>query len=334
VHHRPVGPPFTARLTGALTRWGLLLRGSLRYRTGRLVLGGAMILGVTALVLTIPVVSGRDDGTPTVALDASSSASPAADGSSPVVMGVDGQPLRSAAFAGAIASGTTSSDVTAASGTTQRGSGTTSSDGSPGTTSSRASSQGASGGGAGDTVDAPAPGPSSSGGPASSGTSSSPGSSADSSLSGDDSTGSPISGSDSPPSSEPTGSGSGGTAPSPASVPGAGEQVLALVNDARARSGCDALVRDATLAATAQAHSAAMRDRGFLSLDDPINGSVLDHGARAGMVAQGTSDPAAVVAGWLADATDRAAILDCGLDSMGVGVADGAGGPWWTQLLA
>lgn len=332
MHHRPVGPPFTARLTGALTRWGLLLRGSLRYRTGRLLLGAAMILGVTALMLTIPVVSGRDDGTPTVALDASSSASPAADGSSPVVMGVDGQPIRSAAFAGAIASGTTSSDITAAPGTAQGGPGTTSSDGSPGTTSSRASAQGASGGGAGDTVGAPAPGASPSGGSASSGTSSSAGSSAGSSLSGNDSNGSPISGSDSPPSSEPTGSGSGAT-PSPASVPGAEEQVLALVNDARARSGCDALVSDATLAATAQAHSAAMRDRGFFSLDDPVNGSVLDHGARAGMIAQGTSDPAAVVAGWLADDTDQAAILDCGLESMGVGVADGPGGPWWTQLF-
>jgi uncharacterized protein YkwD len=331
VHHRPVGPPFTARLTGSLTRWGLLLRGSLRYRTGRLLLGAAMILGVTALMLAIPVVSGRDDGTPTVTLDASSSASPAADGSSPVVMGVDGRPLRSAAFAGAIASGSTTPDVTAAPGTAQGGSRTTSSDGSPGTNSSRASAQGAAGG---DTVGAPAPGASSSGGSASSGTSSSAGSSADSSLSGNDSTGSPISGSDSPPSSGPTGSGSGGTAASSASAPGAEEQVLALVNDARARSGCDALVSDATLAATAQAHSAAMRDRGFLSLDDPVNGSVLDHGARAGMIAQGTSDPAAVVAGWLADDTDRAAILDCGLESMGVGVADGPGGPWWTQLLA
>jgi uncharacterized protein YkwD len=50
-------------------------------------------------------------------------------------------------------------------------------------------------------------------------------------------------------------------------------------------------------------------------------------------VARGTADPAAVVAGWLADPKARAAILDCGRESIGVGVADGDGGPWWTQLL-
>jgi len=30
---------------------------------------------------------------------------------------------------------------------------------------------------------------------------------------------------------------------------------------------------------------------------------------------------------------DRASILDCSLRTLGVGIADGAGGPWWTQLF-
>ncbi|MGZ4606219.1 MAG: CAP domain-containing protein, partial [Blastococcus sp.] len=110
-------------------------------------------------------------------------------------------------------------------------------------------------------------------------------------------------------------------------APRAADQVLALVNQERARTGCDVLTADDGLATTAQAHSAAMRDRGSLGLDD------LD-GVRAAAVAGGNADPADVVAGWLADPTDRAALLDCDLHTMGVGTADGDGGPWWTAVLA
>jgi uncharacterized protein YkwD len=110
--------------------------------------------------------------------------------------------------------------------------------------------------------------------------------------------------------------------------------VLSLVNAQRATAGCGALVADDSLAADAQAHSAAMRDRGFFGLTDPVEGSVLDRGARAATVARGSADPATVVAGWLADPADSAAILDCTLTSVGIGTADGDAGPWWTQLLA
>jgi len=37
---------------------------------------------------------------------------------------------------------------------------------------------------------------------------------------------------------------------------------------------------------------------------------------------------------WLGDRSDSYAILDCRVDSVGIGVVDGPGGPWWTLLLA
>lgn len=77
-----------------------------------------------------------------------------------------------------------------------------------------------------------------------------------------------------------------------------------------------------------------MRDQGFFGPSDPTDGSAVAEGARAVTIARGTSDPASVVAGWLADPGDRAAILDCSLTSVGIGTADGDTGPWWTALLA
>ena len=36
----------------------------------------------------------------------------------------------------------------------------------------------------------------------------------------------------------------------------------------------------------------------------------------------------------MTSAGHRANILNCGLTRLGVGIADGPGGPWWTQLFA
>ena len=282
-------------------------------RAGRLLFGLVVITAVTALMLAVPVVSGRGNAAPPVGLDASSSAAPRpADDGSPVVMGEDGGPQRAA--------GTGSTATPHASTPAQDGSG------SSGTTS---------------------PGPSSAR-PAS-------GSSAASSTTPDTERRRPEHATPRP--ADPS-TGHAGTAPSIAagssaprtsaaepsppeqilpaapSAASAADQVLALVNQERARSGCDALTADDALAATAQAHSAAMRDRGSLGHDDPDGGSLSDLGGRAVAVARGDADPAAVVEGWLADPTDRAALLDCGLRSIGVGTADGDGGPWWTAVLA
>ena len=83
-----------------------------------------------------------------------------------------------------------------------------------------------------------------------------------------------------------------------------------------------------------------MRDRGFFAHDDPDGRSPFDRAAASGLsaraenIARGQRDPAAVMASWMNSPGHRANILDCGLTRLGVGIADGGGGPWWTQLFA
>jgi uncharacterized protein YkwD len=116
--------------------------------------------------------------------------------------------------------------------------------------------------------------------------------------------------------------------------------VLSLVNVQRAAAGCGALTADAGLATLARAHSADMRDRNFFDHVNPDGLDPFQRGSRAGVVvhaeniAYGQPDPAAVMDAWMNSPGHRANILDCGLTRLGVGVAEGPGGPWWTQDFA
>lgn len=103
------------------------------------------------------------------------------------------------------------------------------------------------------------------------------------------------------------------------------------MNSARSGAGCAALTADATLGQLAQQHSQDMQAAGALSLLDPDGVSVLAQGARGAALAHSTADASAVVDGWLADPTDRATLLDCGMHTAGGGLATGG---WWTLLLA
>ena len=125
-----------------------------------------------------------------------------------------------------------------------------------------------------------------------------------------------------------------------AADPTAEAAVLALVNEARADAGCGALPADPALAAVARAHSADMRDRDYVSHTSPEGLSPFDRAEQAGVddsraenIAFGQSDAAAVMEAWLESPGHRANILDCELTKLGVGVAEGTGGPWWTQLF-
>ncbi|MGY1748134.1 CAP domain-containing protein [Modestobacter sp. SYSU DS0511] len=128
----------------------------------------------------------------------------------------------------------------------------------------------------------------------------------------------------------------------PVAAAGAGpeQQVLDLVNAERAAAGCSAVVADGELAAVARAHSADMRDRDFFSHVDPdgrdpfarARAAGIEH-ARAENIAYGQPDAAAVMAAWMGSPGHRANILNCDLGTLGVGVAQGTGGPWWTQLF-
>jgi uncharacterized protein YkwD len=93
---------------------------------------------------------------------------------------------------------------------------------------------------------------------------------------------------------------------------------------ARSEAGCRSSDVDASLAGLAEKHSEQMRDAGHLSRLHKVDG----------LVAEGSTDLDAVVQAWLADKGDRAVLLDCSAATIGVGVASGIGGPWYTLALA
>jgi uncharacterized protein YkwD len=297
VHHTPVSPPPSKRLLGLLTRLLSPARSGMRHRSGRLALGALVSTVLTALVLAVPVVSGAGGGTPLVALDsfAATSAARTTQGDSPVVMGRDGGAVSSSTFAGvSTAPGARHSSTDAFAAPPSTPEVTPA----PAETTPPA-----------DTAppEAPAEAPSP------------------------------------PPVVEEAPAPPPPPAPAPAAVPanlGAEDQVLALVNIQRAAAGCGALSGDAALASVARAHSADMRDRGFFSHTNPDGLDPFARAAAAGLdaraenIAYGQPDPASVMDSWMNSPGHRANILDCSLTRLGVGMAEGAGGPWWTQLFA
>ncbi|MFI1509365.1 sigma-70 family RNA polymerase sigma factor [Streptomyces sp. NPDC020597] len=116
-------------------------------------------------------------------------------------------------------------------------------------------------------------------------------------------------------------------------------QVIALVNKERAAVGCGPLTGDALLHKSAQGHSDDMAARDFF---DHTNPDGADPGARitaAGYrwstygenIAKGQQTAQAVMTSWMNSPGHRANILNCDFKNIGVGIHDGAGGPWWTQ---
>ncbi|MFF0447109.1 CAP domain-containing protein [Streptomyces sp. NPDC004609] len=115
-------------------------------------------------------------------------------------------------------------------------------------------------------------------------------------------------------------------------------EVLALVNEERAKAGCSPVRYDAALARLAGDFSADMADRGFFDHTDPDGRTPWDRAKRAGVknlggenIARGQADAAAVMNSWMNSEGHRANILNCDYKTLGVGVHLGSGGPWWTQ---
>ncbi|WP_240152187.1 CAP domain-containing protein [Streptomyces mobaraensis] len=118
----------------------------------------------------------------------------------------------------------------------------------------------------------------------------------------------------------------------------AARTVVALVNAERAKAGCRPLHTDARLTSLAQSMSEDMARRGFFDHTDPDGRSPWDRAARHGVrnlggenIARGHADAHAVVDAWMRSSGHRQNILNCDYRTLGVGVQQGAGGPWWTQ---
>ena len=125
-------------------------------------------------------------------------------------------------------------------------------------------------------------------------------------------------------------------APPPPAPTGAVEQVVALVNDARADAGCGALRVDARITAAAQAHSDDMAANDYFSHDSLDGRTYSDRLRAAGYpspggenIAQGQRSAQAVHQAWMNSPGHRANILNCGFTAIGVGLNQSA---WtWTQ---
>ncbi|WP_432247738.1 CAP domain-containing protein [Streptomyces sanyensis] len=136
------------------------------------------------------------------------------------------------------------------------------------------------------------------------------------------------------PSAEPAAPGT--SAPSEASALAAA--LFTLVNEERAAVGCAPVTADAALSGLARAHSADMAARGFFDHTDPDGADPWDRAEKAGVtdlgaenIARGQADAGAVMNAWMQSEGHRANILNCDFTTMGVGIHEGDGGPWWTQ---
>ncbi|WP_202638535.1 CAP domain-containing protein [Bailinhaonella thermotolerans] len=116
------------------------------------------------------------------------------------------------------------------------------------------------------------------------------------------------------------------------------DAVVRLTNEAREDAGCAPLRVDERLARAARAHSADMAEHDYFSHTSKDGRSPWDRIRAEGYdqpgaenIARGYGGPQAVMKGWLKSPGHRANILNCKLKAIGVGVQEGAGGPWWTQ---
>lgn len=116
-------------------------------------------------------------------------------------------------------------------------------------------------------------------------------------------------------------------------------KVVELTNQQRAAAGCPALVTDDRLVDSARGHSADMAAQDYFDHKSEDGRSFVDRIKAAGYpkpgaenIAAGQSTPEAVMDGWMKSPGHKANILNCGLKTIGVGVAKGGSyRVYWTQ---
>ncbi|SEF14629.1 RNA polymerase sigma factor, sigma-70 family [Streptomyces sp. 2112.3] len=129
--------------------------------------------------------------------------------------------------------------------------------------------------------------------------------------------------------------------PAPA-APSLEEQATSLINRRRDRAGCGPLHIDRRLHTAARRHSADMAARQYYEHNAPDGTGPDERITAAGYqwsswgenLDRGPRTAAAAVNDWMGDAMHRDNLLNCTFTSVGIGVVQGAGGPWWTQDLA
>ncbi|MER8094250.1 sigma-70 family RNA polymerase sigma factor [Streptomyces goshikiensis] len=130
------------------------------------------------------------------------------------------------------------------------------------------------------------------------------------------------------------------SAPAPAPAPpGVAGQVIALVNKERAAAGCGPLTENSQLRSAAQGHSDDMAARNFFDHTNPDGADPGKRVTAAGYrwstygenIARGQQNADSVMDSWMKSPGHRANILNCAFKEIGVGIHQGAGGPWWTQ---
>ncbi|MFF6883204.1 CAP domain-containing protein [Streptomyces sp. NPDC012421] len=132
----------------------------------------------------------------------------------------------------------------------------------------------------------------------------------------------------------------GGGAQNEGGQSSAADQVISLVNAERAKAGCGPLTANATLARSAQGHSADMAARDFFDHTNPDGDGPGERVTAAGYpwstygenIAMGQTTAEQVMEGWMNSPGHRANILNCDFKEIGVGVHTD-GGPYWTQVF-
>ena len=131
--------------------------------------------------------------------------------------------------------------------------------------------------------------------------------------------------------------------PAPSPLPGAGQvsaqAVLDATNAVRAQYGVPPLKLDPKLMAVAQGRSDDMAKRNYFAHVDPDGHDPFWHMQQGGVsfmtagenIAEGQPDAQSVVNAWMSDQGHRDNLLNPNFKYLGVGIAQGAMGPIWTQ---
>jgi uncharacterized protein YkwD len=152
----------------------------------------------------------------------------------------------------------------------------------------------------------------------------------------------PTSTEDTPPTSTPSPSNPTSESPTPPSTSPSRpkvteeEQVVALVNAARAQSGCGPVKVEVKLRQAAQGHSTDMAIRDYFDHTTPEGIGFAERIVAAGFpnpgaenIARGQTSATQVMNNWMESAGHRANILNCQLTRIGVGLDKD--GWYWTQ---